>query len=287
MNDHIRTNAESPTMRRLLTAVLVVAMLAAAATVAWRQLGEHADRLLPDECRSVVDTLDARVTPEQARNAALITAIAIKRGLPARAVTIALATAYQESKIYNIDYGDRDSVGLFQQRTSQGWGTIKQIMNPTYSTNKFYDGLVKVKGYETMEVTVAAQRVQRSAFPNAYADHEPDARALASALTGQSPAAFSCRFGSFEPGSTTRVRKRLIRTFGTYVANPVITGRALTITPPTSTLGWAIAQWTVAHANRLGVTNVKYAGQVWSGRQGWTEATGSGTDAQIVVTVTP
>ena len=131
------------------------------------------------------------LSTEQAENAALIAAVAVQRGLPARAASIALATAYQESKLRNLDHGDRDSLGLFQQRPSQGWGTPEQILDPYYATNAFYDALVKVDGYETMRITEAAQEVQRSGFPEAYADHEADARALASALTGYSPAARS------------------------------------------------------------------------------------------------
>ena len=109
---------------------------------------------------------------------------------PARS-SIALATAYQESKIRNLDHGDRDSLGLFQQRPSMGWGTAKQISDPYYATNTFYDELVKVDGYQTMRITEAAQEVQRSGFPEAYEDHAEDGRALASALTGYSPAARS------------------------------------------------------------------------------------------------
>ena len=111
-----------------------------------------------------------------------------RAGLPARAASIALATAYQESKLRNLDDGDRDSLGLFQQRPSQGWGTEKQMLDPDYATNAFYDALAKVDGYREMEITEAAQAVQRSGLPEAYADHEEDARALASALTGNSPA---------------------------------------------------------------------------------------------------
>ena len=129
---------------------------------------------------------------EQAENAGLIAAIAVERGLPARAATIALATAYQESDLENLESGDRDSLGLFQQRPSQGWGSREQILDPVYATNAFYDELVEIDGYEDMEITEAAQLVQRSAFPEAYADHEADARVLASALTGNSPRAFSC-----------------------------------------------------------------------------------------------
>ena len=114
-------------------------------------------------------------TPEQAVNAATITAVGTARELPERAVTIALATALQESTLRNIDHGDRDSLGLFQQRPSQGWGTPKEIMDPTYSAGKFYEHLEEVPGYTRLPLTVAAQRVQRSGFPQAYAKHEPDA----------------------------------------------------------------------------------------------------------------
>ena len=117
-----------------------------------------------------------------------ITALALRRGLPARAATIALATAIQESKLRNIRYGDRDSVGLFQQRPSQGWGTVEQILDPEYSTDKFYDALVKVDDWESGTITVVAQKVQRSSYPEAYADHEQEGRILASALAGHSPA---------------------------------------------------------------------------------------------------
>ena len=103
------------------------------------------------------------------------------------AVSIALATAYQESKIRNLSGGDRDSVGLFQQRPSQGWGTVAQIRDEHYAINKFYDALVKIDGYETMRITEAAQKVQRSGYPEAYEVHAPDARALASALDRLQP----------------------------------------------------------------------------------------------------
>ncbi|MFF7274186.1 heavy metal transporter [Streptomyces griseorubiginosus] len=131
-------------------------------------------------------------TPEQAVNAATITAVGTGRGLPERAVTIALATALQESGLRNISHGDRDSLGLFQQRPSQGWGTPKEILDPTYAAAEFYKHLVKVDDYEKLPLTVAAQRVQRSGYPEAYAKHEPDAEVLAAALTGSSAATLTC-----------------------------------------------------------------------------------------------
>ncbi|OIV36542.1 hypothetical protein BIV57_15740, partial [Mangrovactinospora gilvigrisea] len=129
---------------------------------------------------------------EQGRNASTVAAVAQSRGLPDRAVTIALATAMQESRLENITHGDRDSLGLFQQRPSQGWGTVRQVQDPVYATGRFFDGLVKVPGYTRLPLTVAAQRVQRSGHPQAYAKHEADAATLAAALLGREGGVFSC-----------------------------------------------------------------------------------------------
>ena len=89
------------------------------------------------------------ITPEQAANAAIIAEVAWDRGLPDRAVVIALATAQQESGLRNVDYGDRDSLGLFQQRPSMGWGTEAQVQDPEYAAGEFFDRLVGVVGWET------------------------------------------------------------------------------------------------------------------------------------------
>jgi hypothetical protein len=107
--------------------------------------------------------------------------------LPARAWVIALATAQQESGLRNLNGGDRDSLGLFQQRPSQGWGTPQQIMDPMYAASKFYERLVQVPNWQTIPLTEAAQAVQRSAFPNAYAQWEPLAEALVGALVRSLP----------------------------------------------------------------------------------------------------
>ncbi|MFD9517926.1 C40 family peptidase [Streptomyces sp. NPDC059979] len=128
---------------------------------------------------------------KQIPNAKVIVATGIQKRVPARGQVIALATALQESTLINLDHGDRDSLGLFQQRPSQGWGTREQIMDPVYSSTKFYDGLVKIKDWEQMPLTVAAQKVQRSGFPNAYAKHDSLATALHQAIAptlGATPA---------------------------------------------------------------------------------------------------
>lgn len=164
---------------------------------------------------------DYEIRPEQAANAATITAVASQRRLPERAVTIALATAMQESALRNIEHGDRDSLGLFQQRPSQGWGSERQIQDPVYSSGKFYEHLVQIPGYSRLPLTVAAQRVQRSGYPQAYAKHETNAALLTAALTGRRAAAFNCTTGPAggdgEAGSPTRLRARLVREFGSGV----------------------------------------------------------------------
>jgi cell wall-associated NlpC family hydrolase len=119
---------------------------------------------------------------DQAKNASVIFNVGSSRNLPPRAMQIALGTSMQESRLKNLNYGDRDSVGLFQQRPSQGWGTVEQIMDPQYSAGKFYDALAKVPNWQTLPFTVACQKVQRSGFPDAYAKWEPMARAAVDAL---------------------------------------------------------------------------------------------------------
>ncbi|MEV7072580.1 heavy metal transporter [Streptomyces sp. NPDC093990] len=235
-------------------------------------------------------------TPEQAVNAATITAVGTGRGLPERAVTIALATALQESGLRNISHGDRDSLGLFQQRPSQGWGTPKEILDPTYAAGEFYKHLVKVRGYQDLPLTVAAQRVQRSGYPEAYAKHEPDARLLAAALTGTSAATLTCD-GRQESGGAAQaaatgpdaVRSALVRDFGrdaleTAAAEvggeaepgPAPTADARTVTLPVradtgpgarrslTERGWQLAHWAVANASALRIERVTYAGRQWT-----------------------
>jgi hypothetical protein len=147
--------------------------------VAWARSADD----VPAEGTCTVDGGTVTVSAEQARHATTIARVARDRGLPDRAVVIALATAQQESGLRNLDYGDRDSLGLFQQRPSQGWGTPAQVQDPVYAAGKFYDGLVQVPGWETGRLTDVAQEVQRSGFPEAYQKHEAMAQELTAALT--------------------------------------------------------------------------------------------------------
>jgi hypothetical protein len=156
---------------------LVVVGLVVLVGVAW----VRTDRI-PEAGECAVDGGTVRVTAEQAGNAQTIAGVARDKGLPERAVVIALATAMQESGLRNLDYGDRDSLGLFQQRPSQGWGTPAQVQDPVYAAGIFYDRLVQVSGWDTGELSAVADSVQRSAFPFAYAKHEGTAQELARAL---------------------------------------------------------------------------------------------------------
>jgi hypothetical protein len=209
----------------------------------------------------------------------------------------------QESKLLNLPDGDRDSIGLFQQRPSQGWGTPAQIRDPVYASNAFYDVLVKVEGYESLPITKAAQTVQRSAFPSAYADHEPEARILASALTGYSPAGLSCVLSEIGPlpaqtadagGLTPRARalaraatKETGRTGAAVPAEP--TAIRFTLQGEIArTTGWALAQWAVARGAALKVVSVETDGRRCErsrGDEGWTVARGSAPAGTVVVRV--
>ncbi|KUL54926.1 hypothetical protein ADL22_02130 [Streptomyces sp. NRRL F-4489] len=119
---------------------------------------------------------------EQVPNAKTIQATGVAMKIPARGQIVALATALQESGLRNLTYGDRDSLGLFQQRPSQGWGTANEVRDPVHASTKFYEALEKVSGWQSLSVTQAAQAVQGSGFPEAYAKWEPLATALQKAI---------------------------------------------------------------------------------------------------------
>ncbi|WP_412866408.1 hypothetical protein [Cellulomonas sp. 179-A 9B4 NHS] len=264
---------------RATTAVVLTVVVAGVGAAAVGGVVALLDRTHPaaplaERCAARLDGTDWRLSPDQAQNAALISALAVRRGLPARAVTIGLATALQESRLVNIDYGDRDSVGLFQQRPSQGWGTVEEILDPVYSTGRFYDGLVQVPGYADMPITEAAQAVQRSGFPDAYAQHEGRARAWASGLAGFSPATVTCELHPLDgPVGTDPLLGRLVRDLGELPvtvhaadgAAPAVDVTADALAPgDPARAGWVAGHWAVAVATEVGVDAVAVADRVWS-----------------------
>ncbi|WP_020580254.1 hypothetical protein [Actinopolymorpha alba] len=276
------------TLALVVAAGVVVAGSFALSNALFRQV-------LTEGCQATVGGVTTRLTVEEAENAALISALSVQRGMPARAASIALATAYQESGLRNINYGHLDSLGLFQQRPSQGWGTPEEILDPYYSSGRFYTALAKVKDYPSLEIAEAAQLVQRSADGNAYAQHETNARTLASSLTGQSGAAFSCELRPPTAAQADDLRTELLKAFGTGSSGSPsgpqgIRGRVaapktptpsndgdapvvdIPISASTQALGWSMAQWSVAYAKRFGVVSVSYAGRSWSvdsSKEGW------------------
>lgn len=291
----------------MLRALLATALLGAVGAGAVGAVVAMLERMRPapeasHRCFAELDGTRWSLDPEQAQNAALFAAMAAERGLPARAVTIAIATAMQESRMINIDYGDRDSVGLFQQRPSQGWGSVEEIMDPVYSTGKFFDGLVKVDDYTSLEVTVAAQAVQRSGFPDAYAQHETRARAWASALTGHSPESLTCELRDALPGGdAARLAERAARDLPSAAVAVAPDRRAVTLAPgklvdaqhgtSAALARAALASWAIAVADEQQVETVALDSRTWQRSTGaWsdTSAAGSalgGPDGVVVVTL--
>jgi hypothetical protein len=238
-------------------------------------------------CVATANNKSAVVDLEQAHFASIIAGVAVRRGLPPRAASIALATAYQETGIRNLDYGDRDSVGLFQQRPSQGWGTKKQLLDPDYAAGKFYDALVKIDNWQTDDINDVAQKIQRSGHPEAYNDHEADARVLASALTGQSPAGFSCLDRSGTAGDTKGLRSSLQQTFGNV--DDSADGSMITIPAGSTRRAWAYAHYAVANASLYGVTTVKIKNRSWQTQDfnlpDWQEASPTLQSERVEITV--
>ena len=242
---------------RLLT-VALVGVLGAGAFLGVRHLQ---DLVAGERCEVTASGSTFDWAPDQASNAAAITAIAVQRDLPPRAATIAIATAMQESKVRNVKFGDRDSLGLFQQRPSQGWGTEEQILDPEYSTNKFYDALVKVDGYTDMDIAEAAQAVQRSAAGEAYAQHETQARVTASVLAGQTGAGIGCALDDpSSPGDPEAVAALVEKDFGIPAETR---DRTVTVVTDSDELAWAVGAWGVARAADTGAVRVSAHRHQW------------------------
>ena len=210
-------------------------------------------------CTATANEIKVGLDLEQATHATTIVAVGKKLGVPDHGVTIALATAYQESDIRNIEYGDRDSLGLFQQRPSQGWGTEKQILSPRYAATSFYTRLIKVAGWNDMSVTDAAQAVQRSAAPTAYAQWESQARVIAQALTGQVAAGFACRV----PVHTSEFASSLVAKDLTSELGSNDVGKEVS-----NARGHIVASWLIGHAQQYGVRTVDFAGKRWTNETG-------------------
>jgi hypothetical protein len=241
--------------RKHQAVVVLFVALVAGAVVSIRTVVMSGGQSAGPPCRATAGSGSYALDLEQATNATTVAAIGKRLGLPDHAVTVALATAIQESGLHNLSHGDLDSLGLFQQRPSQGWGTPNQIMTPSYAARAFYTHLAQVPGWQTMAVTVAAQSVQHSAAPSAYAQWETKARVLAQVLTGEVPAGLACHFS--KPAGAplaADMAQAMTDELGTpTIGETVSTAR-----------GWTVASWLVGHAQQYRVPSVVFDGQRWT-----------------------
>ena len=231
---------------------------------------------------------------EQTNNAALVAAVAARRGLPPFASTIGIATAMQESGLVNVAYGDRDSLGLFQQRPSQGWGTEKQVQDPHHAANSFYRHLERLDGWEEMRVTDAAQMVQRSGFPEAYEKHADEAAAWSAAFRGQVPfAAVDCDLDAVsDPSTAKQFTTRIKADWGKSAYSVAVVGRndRAVLLGITAVSGKqedldAIANWSVGVAAEEAVASVAFGDSHWLREQGVAAAPTPGAYAGVLVAV--
>ena len=269
-----RTRQTRRTVKRVTRATVVLALLL---TVGGYIALRHSVPVLePSSCAAgATGATGATVAlnVSQAGIAATIAAVAERHALPRRAVTIAYATALQESKLTNLPSGDLDSVGVFQQRPSEGWGSTKQLKDPVYATTKFFAALARVRNYQGIPVYRAAQAVQRSADGYAYNQYTPVAQRMSRAFTGALPHAVWCWY----PGAVGRPRlaaagRGLVHAFGPLRVGQY-TDPALAVRVPHPAGGWAVAGWLVSHAGAYGIRHVSYEGYQWltgHGTSGWT-----------------
>lgn len=217
---------------------------------------------------------------EQTANAATIAAVGRRLAVPEAGITVALATALQESGLRNLTYGDRDSQGLFQQRPSQGWGTPEQVTEPRYAAAAFYDALLALPDWEQMRLTEAAQAVQRSAFPEAYQRWEGEAQALTTALGGQ-VAGVSCT--AADPAVAAEAGLAvLIGDVETDFSVSAVRSTESTARWAAGDEPWVLAAWLVANSERFGLVAVAHDGRRWTPADGWLYEIGSRADEVVV-----
>ena len=273
-------SGDVPTKRRnRLVPVLLVAVVGLGVGI--YVAARHAPQILGETgCTAGAGRAAVALDPEQAQIAATIAGVAHQRRLPSRAVTVAYAAAMQETKLHNLDYGDRDSVGIFQQRPSEGWGPASKLINPVYASTRFFQALTRVRDYRHLPVYKAAQAVQHSADGYAYAQYQHMAVRLTAAFTGASPRAVWCwPAGASDSGGTAQfsaARRALVETFGSLPAHSsasVGDAPSLLVRASQADIGWAVAAWLVTHAGQYSLRDVSYAGFQWraSSGGGWTK----------------
>lgn len=296
--------------RRALFLLLALGLVLTLA-LALLYLRASAGGLEAGSCRVLgQDGSEAVLSADQAQNAATVAALTLERDMNPQAALIALATVSVETDYVNLPYGDRDSVGLFQQRPSQGWGSVEQIMDPVYSAHAFYNNVDAVKGYEALPVGDVAQRIQLSGYPDRYAQHEQGARPWAQALTGVAPASVTCvlfqdqtaveRPHSLEEslarefGDSIRIEKQegqlLVTPGGNYSGDGSLEGQEAD-----AAVLAALANWAVIDAGNSGssIRSVAHAGKIWTADEntrrtllapaGWQDSTAASDSVLITL----
>jgi hypothetical protein len=271
---------QRPSWRRPLIVLTVIALLLGGAVYAGYTIYQrYVLRIMTvPGCQAGTGPNAMQLDFGQAADAATIAGVAVRKRLPARALTVAYATAMQESKLENLNYGDLDSVGLFQQRPSQGWGSAAQLQDPAFAAGAFFGALVKVPGWQDMSVSSAAQAVQHSADGSAYQQYASDGAALAAYYTTK-PHAVTCWYdpvtqaasqGASSKQNLPAAVKGLTETFGTPGGGGGLSSVSRTRSGGTESLhatasrsGWAVANWLVTNASLYGITRVRYHGFQW------------------------
>jgi hypothetical protein len=257
--------------RRGLIAAAIVVVVAVGAALGVRALWNAAkEHFTSDGC--TVGSYD--VDTSQAAVASSMVGVVTRRALPERAAVLVLAAGLQESKLRNLapGDGDRDSVGVLQQRPSQGWGTQAQLTDVRFATGAFLDALVAVPGWQQLDLAVAVQDVQVSADGSAYAQHESEAKGLSDALMGKQPAGITCSFHKpTEVATAVTVAAQVVRDLPVNPSTPI--GRSVAV-PGAK---WQTAAWFVANADRLGIDKVAYDARQWTRAHGWKSGSASAT----------
>ena len=254
----------------------------------------------PPGCQAGTGVQAIPMGTDQAAVAATIAGVAARHRLPREAVIVAYAAALQESQLQDLDYGDRDSVGVFQQRPSQGWGTTAELEDPVYAATRFFAALVRVPRYAKLPVDQAAQDVQHSADGSAYEQYAEVAALLAGYFTGAQPAAVSCWFTPTGRANLAAAERQLTETFGTQgphaVMAAVTTARSgkkgrdgrVAVVRVQRDAGWTVASWLVANAQDYGISEVRYAGYEWTaadGSMGWQRASAPQGAARVTTSI--
>jgi hypothetical protein len=265
----------SRTTKALLGTAAVVVIAFVGALVLRAVWNTAKSELASDVCTVGTYELD----PDQAAVASTMVGAVTKHAgqLPERATVLVLAAGLQESKLRNLPpgAGDRDSVGVLQQRPSQGWGggSAARLTDVGEATKEFLDALLKVPHWRTLTLAQAVQRVQISADASgaSYGQHEAEAQALADALQGFTPAGITC---SFAAPTVVAPASEVAREAGLQLGidTPAAVGPRTVRVPGAH---WQTAAWLVANADRLGIEQVAYAGHVWTRTGGWKRAPAS------------